>query len=226
MISARELGISIKYPKILLYFIFNVFIPVLDTYSDCNAAIVSLAPLAKRRILSSDASKPSRITLPSRKNVGNSSANALRNFSANSSCVFIDAKRAANPESKRDDIIWAWGRADKNSKILRISRGVPRPDNKRDKQRPTSGTVDNMRCNPIITSGFSIMWEMWAWRFFISSISDDNARRYERNLRAPAAVLVLSRTSIRHVPPSLIGASISRLFHVAESINNCAPDLN
>ena len=223
--SARVDGTSIKYPRILLYFIFKLCTPVCVAYSDCNAAIVSRAPCANDRILSRLISNPARITLPSRKNVGNSSASADRNSSASSVCGFIPANCSAKFASNRVANIWAFGSSIIKSAICRISRGVPRPDNNRDRHRPTSGTPSNAAATAPITSGFKIKCPMCSWRRRISSASPDSVRIYDRNLRAPAAVFVLSRTSTRHTPPSFIGASISKLFHVAESINNWRPDL-
>ena len=40
--------------------------------------------------------------------------------------------------------------------MLCISRGVPRPDNNLDRQRPTSGTADKIRCKEDRISGFDI----------------------------------------------------------------------
>ena len=97
---------------------------------------------------------------------------------------------------------------------------MPRPDNKRDKERPTSGIPDSILDTIPITSGLAKKCAIWVCLETISDASPDKQRKYERNLRAPAAVLVLSSTSIKHVPPSLIGASISKLRQVAESINN------
>ena len=75
-------------------------------------------------------------------------------------CVFNSAKRAANPESRRDANNWARGRTVIKSVILRISRGVPRPDSNRDRQRPTSGTFAKISWTIAQTSGFNIKCEM------------------------------------------------------------------
>ncbi len=225
MTSARADGTSMKYPRILLYLIFRVWIPVWAAYSACNAAIVSLAPWDNPRIWSSAASNPSRITPPSRKNVGNSSLSANFNSPASLSWLLISAKRAAISASNERPRARAPGNANRKSDTDRISRGVPRPDSKRVKLRPTSGIAPSICANPPIASMFSNKWPMCSWRRRISPISADSVRRYDRNRRAPAAVLVWSNTSSKHAPPSLMGASISRLFHVAESISNWRPDL-
>ena len=147
-----------KYPSTLLNLIFKLLMPVSFAYCACIAAIVSLAPWDKFRILSNAKSKPSRITPPSRKNVGKSSANADFSRIANSSFVFIMLNFCAKLASNLVAIIFTFGNNTKKSIICRISRGVPRPANNRAKLRPTSGVRPNKSTTIPRTSAFNNKW--------------------------------------------------------------------